>query len=132
MIPFRSADIEELVASLSKECSCNSTEVDGNQAFSFAYGEKVAEFRLPLYAPEEIWIALFSSTANFEAGTADFVMFEEPATEVRKKEILRHLEAVAWKYLKAPTRLRRRWVVFGARFLQYYHERQWKDIYAYD
>ena len=132
MITFRSSDIEELVSGLSKELPRNSREVDGKQAFSFVHGEKVAEFLLPQYAPEEIWIALFSSPANFKAGIADLVMVEEPATEVGKQEILRHLEAVAWRYLKAPTRLRRRWVVFGARFLEYYHDREWKDIYAYD
>ena len=130
MTTFRPADIEEFVEGLSRELPCKSRKVDGNEAFSFAYGEKVAEFGLRHYAPEEIWIALFSSPANFEAGVADFVMFEEPATEVGKQEILRHFEAVAWRYLKAPTRHRRRWVFFGARVLQYYHRRDWKDIYG--
>ena len=130
MIAFRAADIEGLVAGLSRELPYTFREIDGRQAFSFVHGEKLVEFLWPQYAPQEIWIALFCSIAHFEAGIADFVMFEEPATEVGQQETLRFLEAVAWRYLKSPTRIRRKWVVFGARRLEYCHGREWKDIYV--
>ena len=132
MLPFQSSDIQRLVSAFSSELLCTPRQIEGSPAYSFSVGDKIVEFLWPQYALEELWIALFSSRANFEAGNADFVMFEEPTTNAGQLEILGFFEVVAWRYLRSQTRIRRKGVLLGPKSLQFHTGSEWKDIYADD
>jgi hypothetical protein len=132
MMPFQASDIQRLVSAFSRELCCTPREIEGSPAYSFSIGDKIVEFLWPQYAPEELWIALFGSRANFEARNADFVMFEEPTTKAGQLEILGFFEIVAWRYLRSQTRIRRRWILLGPKSLQFHTGAEWRDIYADD
>lgn len=130
MVIFQIADIEALVASLSLEFPCSSRLVNANHAFLFTFGGKLAELTWDHDVPDEVWIALFSSRERYEGKVAELCMFEEAVSESGKQDVMHHFAALVRRYFKSPTRIRRRWIVFGEQRLQYQTDGVWKDIYT--
>ena len=123
------SEIDELFARLRADFQSRERVLERGPAFGFSLGVKTVEFVLPRDAPEEIMIALFNSEADVEALTPDLFMVEEPSTRNGQSEILKFLEVVARRYLNAPTRLRRKWLIAGPKRLEFHDGQKWVDAY---
>jgi hypothetical protein len=89
----------------------------------------IADAYCPRHALEEISVALFSSPQSRKAGIADLVLFEEATTREVCDWMIDFMQGLGLRYLRWPTRLRRRWVLMGRKRLECFDGEQWKDIY---
>lgn len=126
---FTENDIAQLCSAFTTELSCQTREDETYRRYAFTLGEKTVEFLWPHHAPEELWVALVGSPQDFQCGVADLVMWEEPMTRAGCDWMIEFLQRLGWRYLRSPTRLRRRWVVVGSKRLECFDGEQWKDIY---
>jgi hypothetical protein len=126
---FTEDDIASLCSAFEPELACKSSEDTTDRVHAFTLDGKTAEFRWPSHAPEEIWVALFSSPKNRQAGIADLVMFEEATTREGFGWMIDFMQRLGLRYLRWPTRLRRRWWLVGSERLECFDGEQWKDIY---
>jgi hypothetical protein len=118
-----------LCSAFTPELACKSRENPTDRVHAFTFDGKTVEFRWPHHAPAEIWVALFSSPQNRMAGIADLVMFEEATTREGCDRVIDFMQRLGLRYLRWPTRLRRRWVFLGRTRLECFDGEQWKDIY---
>lgn len=125
------SEIDELFARLRVDFQPRERVLEPGPAYGFTLGAKTVEFLLSRDAPGEIMIALFNSEADVEALTPDLFMIEEPSTRDGQSEVLRFLEVVARRYLNAPTRLRRKWLIAGPKRLEFYDGEKWSDAYRF-
>lgn len=126
---FTEDDIARLCSAFAPELSCRTREDATDRKYAFTLGAKTVEFIWPRQAPEEIWVALFSSPEDFRAGTADLVMCEEPMSRAGCDWMVGFMQRLGWRYLRSHTRISHRNSADGGKRLECFDGEQWKDIY---